>query len=268
MPDPVIDPATGEPKKGNGGTPPDPPADGSVIQVPADEWIALKTKIDIFEKGFTHQPQPAPAAPTGPTFDEQISQIDKGIEAFDSQIDEAVANGKPVSALLRERDKLIQNRTRLHIKHEDIDPAFATGIDTINQLSDTVTRTQMPYLDLVKQDYDTALNSMPADQRMNPKIRQAAYNIAVGQNITKIMEAEHEKKLRESQEPDPPEPGSSSRASNADPDTVPKPEEVLSRDTMKALRMKGQTVDEYYKSVGYKDWADFWEKRGKEYFEG
>ena len=265
MTEPIIDPATGKPKeKGNGDPPP-----GDFVQISTDEWATVKARLDTFEKmGFNVQPPQAatPPAPSGPSFDDQVKTLDSGIEAFDVQIDKAVEEGKPMTALLRERDKLTQQRIRLQIKHEDIDPAFSQGIDTINQLSETVTRAQMPHLDLVKQDYEAALNSMPADQRMNPKIRQGAYNIAVGQNVAKIIDAENEKKLRKQNEPDPPPPGSNSRSSGGDQDTVPKPEDVLSRDTMRALNLKGQTADDYYKTLGYKNWDDYWTKTGKEYF--
>jgi len=37
---------------------------------------------------------------------------------------------------------------------------------------------------------------------------------------------------------------------------------------MRALRVKNQTVDQYYTGLGYKGWKDYWEKTGKEYFEG
>lgn len=267
--EPVIDPETGEPKKGNG-TPP--PGEGNFVQISSDEWAGIKAKIDTFEKmGFNVQPQqptPAPAAPSGPSFDDKIREIDKGIDALDSQIDSAVSDGKPVSKLLRERDTLLSKRTRMEIKHHDIDPAFASGVEVIDQLSDTVTRAQMPHLDLVRNDYDAALHSLPADQRMNPKMRQAAYNIAVGQNVTKIIEAEKEKNLRASEEPPNPEPGANSRASGNENDTIPNPEAVLSKDTMRALRTAGKTVDQHYQALGYKGWTDFYEKRGKEYFEG
>ena len=260
MTEPTIDPATGKPKVGGN--------EDKFVQISPEEWGNVKGRLDTFEKmGFNVQPPqaPAPPAPSGPSFDDQIKTLDNGIAAFDAQIDEAVKEGNPMSALLGERDKLIQQRIRLQIKHEDIDPAFSQGIDTINQLSDTVTRSQMPHLDLVKQDYEAALNSMPADQRMNPKIRQAAYNIAVGQNVAKIIDAENEKRLRE-KDTEPPPPGNSSRTSGGDQNTVPKPEDILSRDTMRALNLKGQTADDYYKTLGYKNWDDYWTKTGKEYF--
>jgi hypothetical protein len=268
MTEPMIDPATGQPKAGNGG---DPNPTVNMVQIPIEDYQKLTQRIDSFEQNYIHpqhQQQQQPATPAGPTLSEQLAAIDTDIDALDVQIDAAVANNQPISKLMKQRDTLTQKQTRMRIKAEDIDPAFATGIDTINQLTDTVTRSQMPHLSLVQRDYESALNSMPPDQRMNPKIRQAAYEIAVGKNIDKIISAENERKLRESQEPAQPAPTSNSRQSGAQQDTVPKPEEVLSKDTMKALRIKGQSVDEYYKSRGYEGWNDFWTKTGKDYFEG
>jgi hypothetical protein len=48
---------------------------------------------------------------------------------------------------------------------------------------------------------------------------------------------------------------------------VPKPAEVLSRDSLAAIESVGKTPDEYYKRQGYAGgWAEFWEKRGEAYF--
>lgn len=267
MPEPIIDPVTGKPKEGNGGTLS--PA-GDFVQISKDDWTRINARLDTFEKIGFNFGQPAapaqPAAPTGPSFNDRVSEIDRNIETLDSKIDEAVSNNKPVSALLKERDKLTASRLRLQIKHEDIDPAFATGVDTINQLSDTVTRGQMPYLSIVQKDYEKHLNTLSPEQRMSPKMREAAYKLAIGDNVDKILEAEKEKALRASQEPGSPAPGSSSRAAGADQDAIPNPEDVLSRDTLKALKLKGQTPEQYYKSLGYKDWPDYWNKTGKAYF--
>lgn len=272
MPEPIIDPVTGKPKEGNGGDPSAPQ------YVTPEQYSELKGRLDTFEKVFDlrgQQPQPAPqapAAPQGPTLADQLAAVDRQIDAYDDKIDAAVKDGDPVSKLMRERDALNAKRLRMQIKSEDIDPAMASGINTINQLTDTVTRSSMPHLAIVQSDYEAALNQMPPDQRMSPQIRQMAYNLAVGQNIEKIMEAENERKLRESQDPPAPQPGSTSRANGGGgggtEDGIPKPEDVLSRDTMKALRLKGQTVDDYYKARGYEGWKDFWGKTGKDYFEG
>lgn len=266
MTEPMIDPATGQPKAGNGS---DPNPTVNMVQIPIEDYQKLTQRIDSFEQNYVHnqQQQQAPPQPSGPTLTEQLSAIDADIDKLDTQIDDAVSNGKPISKLIKQRDTLTRKQTRMQIKAEDIDPAFATGIDTINQLTDTVTRSQMPHLSIVQPEYEAALSSMPPDQRMNPKIRQAAYEIAVGKNIDKIMAAENERKLRESQEPVQPAPASNSRQNGADSDAVPKPEEVLSKDTLKALRVKGQSVDEYYKSRGYEGWNDFYTKIGKDYFE-
>jgi len=266
MTEPIIDPVTGKPKAPDGNnTPP-----GDFVQISKEEWGGINARLDTFEKmGYNIQPAtpPAPAAaPAGPSFNDRVRDIDAGIVTYNTQIDDAVANNKPVSALLTERDKLTASRLRMQIKHEDIDPAMAQGIETIDQLSDTVTRGQMPHIAIVLADYNAALNSLTPETRMNPKMRKAAYDIAVGQNVDKIMAAEQERILREANEPPPPAPGDSSRTSGGDADAIPKPEDILSRDTMNALKIKGQTADDHYKSMGYEGWDDFYVKRGKEYF--
>lgn len=280
--EPTIDPITGKSVQ------PTPPADPSdptaplvdpseMMTVPKGEWDNMKTRLDSFEKGInfgrqTAQPAAAPAVPAGPTLSDQLAEIDTQITALDTQVDAAVADGKPVSKLLKERDTLTSKRLRMQIKAEDIDPAFNAGIQTIDQLSEEITKGQMSYLTIpeVKAEYDNALASLTPDQKMNPKMRMVAYQIAVGkpENLTKILEAQKEATLREASQPptDPPAGNSRGTGGGDGGDTVPKPKDVLSRDALAAINSKGITVDEYYKKLGYNDWADFWEKRGKSYF--
>ena len=53
-----------------------------------------------------------------------------------------------------------------------------------------------------------------------------------------------------------------------DPNRIPDPSEYLSAENLFALEFAGKTVDTYYKSLGYADWADFWAKAGKAHFVG
>ena len=99
-------------------------------------------------------------------------------------------------------------------------------------------------------------------------MREAAYNIAVGQNIQKIMDAQKEEILRSASAdaaltPD----GATGRDGAGGNSDVPKPKDVLPKDSIAALKNKGISVDEHYKRMGYSGgWVDFWEKRGKAYF--
>ena len=259
---PVIDPKTGKPTE-----PPATPAP-DMVQIPATEWNGIKQRLDAFERGGMRFNQPAPAPiPQGPSFVDQIRTIDQQIEGLNTKIDEAVTNNKPVSRLLNERDQLAHKRTRMQIKYEDIDPAMNAGIQTIDQLTDAVTRGSMKHLDLVKDDFDSALNNLTPEQRMNPKMREAAYQIACGKNMDKIMAAQREEILRDAAAaPNNSPPNSNSRSADAQPAGVPQPKDVLSKDSMNAIKSKGISVDQYYQKLGYSNWADFWEKRGKGYF--
>lgn len=266
MPGPVIDPKTGKPTEPNN----EPPKEGDFV--PKSEFDALKQRLDVFEQNagnFGNQPQapPTPPAPSGPTFDEQMAKLDKAIESIDSQIDAAVADSKPVSSLMRERDKVNATKIQLRINRE-IEPKFAAGMQTIDYLSGEVTKGKMPYYDVVRKEVDSQLSQLPADQRMDPRVREAAYNLAVGQNIDKIVAAKEEEIRR-----------SVAEAGNLDPngqtgrtagqqysEGIPKPEDVLGPGAIAALNSKGVTVDEEYRRRGYKGWEDYYEKVGKKYF--
>jgi len=263
MPDPAIDPTTGEPA----------PVAPQSVSVPAEEWAAVKAKLDVFEKlgpMLGDRQAPAPAAPRGPTLADQVKEIDGQIEGLNAQIDDAISDGKGVSALLTKRDNLTHKRTRLLIKAEDIDPAISSGISTIEQLSSEVTRGKMPYFDIVRDDYEAAMRNLPPEQRMSPTAQTEIYNYAVGKNITKIQEVEKEKILRESAPPQggaPPAGGGRAPEGGGDGD-IPKPKDVLSEGALSAIKRRGLSVDEYYKGMGYKGgFGDWWTKVGKAYHE-
>lgn len=262
MSEPTIDPKTGKPIE---------PAAPAAEYVPKADFDAAIKRLDAFEQNSgnfgTPQP-PVPPAPAGPSFDEQIATFDKSLETIDTQIDAAQEDGKPISTLLRQRDKINSMKVKLEVNRE-MGPKLAAGMQTIDYLSGEVTRGKMPHLDIVKKDYDDQLAGLDPSQRMNPQIRQAAYNIAVGQNIDKIVAAKEEE-VRRSVASDPnliPE-GQSGRTAGAQYGAdIPDPKKILGSDAMAALRTKGTSVDDYYRKQGYKGgWPEFWEKRGKVYF--
>jgi hypothetical protein len=263
MPDPVIDPTTGEPVTPN-------PPEGIVIK--QEEWDAMKQKLDAFDRGggggqFQPQAPPPPPEPSGPTLAEQVSEFDKKINELGVQIDTAIKDEKPISELLAKRDSLTSQRTRLVIKSEDIDPALSAGVNTIDKLSAEMTRGQMQYYDVVKDDYEAALSGLPADQRMNPETRKLAYEMSVGKNIDKITELKKEELLRSAADDPSLIPGNNNSRTTPDVDpNIPSPKDILGSDALAALKLKGKTVDEYYKGLGYQDWPDYWEKTGKAYF--
>lgn len=274
MPDPIIDPKTGQTRVDQqGGAPPDPNAQPQMVTIDANEWNNMKTRLDSFERGFQAgkqvQPPAQPVQPSGPSFSDQIAEIDTQINALNTKIDEAVQNGKPVSKLMTDRDVLAHKRTRMQIKHEDIDPAFAAGVQTIDQLSDEITRGQMPHLSIseVKQEYDKALSNLTPEQKMNPQMRQMAYRMAVGkpENMQKIMDIQKEEILRSaSQPPDDPPPSNSRTSGAGDQGVIPKPENFLSKAALDAISYKGITVDEYFRRMGHEGYEDWYRKHHME----
>jgi len=258
MPDPVIDPTTGEPMEPQ--TPP-------TVLVPAEEWGAMKARLDVFEKNTLNQShQQTTQTPAGPTFNDQIKEIEIKIDALDSEIDKKVADGKPVSALMKERSSLDRQITRLYIKNEDIDPVINAGMQTIDQLSNEVSKGQFKYMDIVKKDYDTLMQSIDPGQRASLDVKQKIYQMAVGQNMDAILEAKTEEILRKGHDnAGNPIPGNNGRQTTDD--GIPAADKILSREAINAIKSRGMTVDEYYIKRGHKDgWKGYFEKY-KSYYE-
>lgn len=257
MSDPVIDPTTGEPAETKKET----------VQVSAQEFGELKGRLDAYEKNAFNQNKPQPAqAPTGPTVNDQITEIEKQIDTLDAKIDQRVSEGKPVSSLMKERSKLDRQITRLQIKSEDIDPVINAGMQTIDQLSSEVSRGKMKYYDIVKDDYDSLLATIDPSQRSSMDVKKKIYDIAVGQNIDKIMEAQKEELLRAGH--DNANDGTpNGKGRNKSDDDTPKPSDILSRDAINAIKSKGLTVDEYYKKRGNPEgWKGYFKKH-KSYYQ-
>jgi hypothetical protein len=283
MVEPIIDPATGLPKTppgqqpgGTPATPPDPNAP-QFVQIDKGEWEGMKQKLSTFEAGFNAgrqtQPVQPPPEPKGPTLEDQIAGVEKQINVLDTQIDEAVKDGKPVSKLMQERSKLDRQITRMQIKAEDIDPVLSTGFQTLDQISSELAQSKMPYLSIpgVRKEYDAALVNFTPEQRMNPAIRDAAYRMAIGkpENFEAIITARKEEELRSVTPPQGGEPGGSSRDNGGQDGGgggIPAPDKVLSKEALSAIKYRGLTVDQYYQKRGYKDWKDYYEKH-KSYYE-
>lgn len=255
MPEPLIDPGTGDPV-----VPEDAPKTVSI-----EEFNQLKGKLDAFETMYKDKGTltPAPVAPSGPTFEEQVSEITSKIDKIDDQIDEALANGKPIKALNKQRDVLLLERTTLQVRGT-IEPQLANGLQTLNSLTERVTKGDMPYLDLVKDDYEAGLQTLTPEAQADPAVRLKVYQFAVGMNVDKVHEARNEERLRrEADQAALEAPRSSPKGKNY----VPKPSEIWPKDTIRMIRESGSSPEKYVQTVlGYADWNEYWEKSGKDYF--
>jgi len=230
----------------------------------------LNLKMETF--GQPRGPAPPPK-PAGPTLEEEVAELDKSLASLDEPYEEAVRKGEGVLAIQKKREQLIQKRADL-IHSRDINELKTYGTFAIDRLTDEVVGSKLELLRIpeVKQSYEAALNSMAPDQRMNPETRLLAYKFACGEHMDKIFDLKLQEHLRKEEETKTNIPtggaGREHELSKDDPNYVPKPEDVLTKDNLAALRRVGKTVDGYYKQMGYDGWADFWKKDGKAYFEG
>lgn len=240
--------------------------------VSVDDFKSLKDSIESMRIRMETFGQPQPTVPITPkedTTQQEIVSLDTKIESMNEKIDKAVYEGKGVGALLCERDHLVErkNEIRNEVKLNEI---RRTGVDTLDRLSDQVVRTQMPHLNIpeIKQSYESALTQMDPSVRMNPEIRLAAYHHAVGKNMNIIVESAKQEALRVDTTQTNEISTTTSRATDAESKGgIPTPDKVLSKDNLDAITSVGKTVDEYYKSLGYKGWEDHYETN-REFYEG
>jgi hypothetical protein len=237
--------------------------------VKMEDYARLEGKIDALASVFSQQqPGTAEPAPTGPTMAEHIAKYDEALLTLDEAMDKAVADGKPVSEIQRKREEIIQ--AKADIKYgTQIQELQNFGINAIGSLTDEVIKGQMPDLAHaeVKASYDKALSGMPADQRMNPEARRIAYNFARGENMDRIIELEREKILRDVETGVTTVPGAAAAPALSPagyPEGVPDPKDHFTQDNFDALDAKGQSVEDFCKSMGYDGWADYYESTIKE----
>jgi hypothetical protein len=261
MPNPVIDPGTGKPTE----------PEVAKVEINADEWRKAQdamAKLDVFERmNYNPTQTPAPSKPSGPTLADQLADFESRIDTLDDQIDAASSEGQPTKALRKQRDALAAEKIRLQIRHEDIAPIREIGLNTMSQLTGELSRQKMPHFELVKDDFNKLINSLPPEQRVSSEVHKWAYDTAVGQNFDKLVAAEREKILRETATQAAVDTTNASRYTGKDGKEIPKPEDVLGSGAIHALREKGQSVDDYYRSLGYSGWADHYEKN-IEYYGG
>jgi hypothetical protein len=235
------------------------------------EFAELKGKLDVFEKMAMNfnQPPPVTQAPISPpAYLDDIKRLEGQVADLDAQIDAAIADGTSTSTLRKQQRELSKQITRLEIKNEDIDPALSTGAETLGKISAEVAKGRMPLLsnESVKGFFEDALNNLPIDQRMNPAIQDKLYQMAIGANHEKIVEAKIEEALRSSvQDPNLSPGGKNTRTGAAAGPEIPKPIDVFGPEGLQALKMKGRTVDQHCQALGCSDYADWWEKVGKDY---
>lgn len=248
----MIDPLTGQEIQA---------AQPQTVTVPAEEWAAIKARMDIFDKMGAFQAQ-QPVAPPIDKSAEKLASIETKLDALDADIDQAILEGRSIKDLTRKRDKLVQDKMDMRMEAA-LDPIRTTGLNAIDQLSSEVYKSQMPHLDFVKKDFEANLSRLPIEMRMTAEGKKMAYDLAVGINASKLIDLEREKMMRQATTQNLAGGSSGSVKREAD---VPEPAAVLPQEAMAFLRTSGKTADQFYQGLGFADWNDYFKKH-KPYFE-
>ncbi len=176
------------------------------VAVKKEDWDALNTKLtdfgrklDVFEQSATSvRVQPAaPAAPAGPTIEQQLSEIDTQIDKLEDDLDAAIEAEKPTKELRakirRLSDKKAELRTNAIAANLEV-----RGVGMFEQITGTVMQPQFPLLRFapVKREYDDYLSRMTPAMRANPEALMRAYQLAVGARFTEVMSLQAEETAR------------------------------------------------------------------------
>lgn len=275
-------PAGATPPSDPNGTPPEPK------YVTEEQFNSIKGQLDSVAQSLerfqtaaeAHPPYQQTSTPAAPAADPhegtkaRIAAIDNELKELAEKAESAGYSGKGLGEVMTRQNQLFTERGELQgqMLASRVDPRMEAGIYTLDALSTEITSSKMPYLSVpeVKDRYSHYIGQLSPEQRMNPQAKIGAYNLAVGENQTKIEEIKRQQWLREAEEAatqDPASGGSSGRSAGAGTPGIPRPEDVLSPQALKTIKGSRQhEPDSYYRSLGYGGWEDYYTKN-KDYFE-
>lgn len=245
-------------------TDPTPPAPETVT-LTKEEWTATTKRLDAFEQRFADldsrpaaaQP-PTPSAPT-PSIDEQIAPINERIHTLTTKIDEAIAAGQPISDLQRQRDELLERKITMRADAK-LAQFSGQGFGALSDISSTIMRDKMPHLKHrpIRESYEAKIASLPAAARANPATLKAVYDLAVGENLSIVLESEQtEAQRRAAEPPGVPPPPARTPTSPSGPGSPGDFASVFGEDALRALRTAGRTPEDFVKHLGYKSLDEY-----------
>ena len=259
-------------QEGQSGGQQEPP---KTVEVPVDFFANLgetlqniNQKLDFVAKSA----EPAPPPPPPPPEIKDVSDADY-YEAI------ADANRSGDYTKVREMDAIRRNATEeraVRRIEERVGPQLTEGARAISQLSSSVLRSEMPFYDDLKDEIEAELGKATPEQRANPDLMRAAYHYVVGRNTDKIIDLEMQRRLRQGEVVIPGTPGTgagdrqqgAAEGQGAAGEAAPPYTEVLSKDSVDALKAVGKTGDDYARSLGYKNWSDYYNTMHKPFYEG
>ena len=236
------------------------------------QLTGIAQKLETLQTAQPAYQQPTvPVAPVDPHKEakERIVAIDTQLEDLTKKMDDATYAGKGAGEVMAQQNRLMVERSTLvgQTLIPSPDARMEAGIQTLDALSTEITSGKMPHLTLpeVKNSYERYIGQLTPEQRMNPQAKMGAYNLAVGENLPKIEEAQKQVWLREAEEIATQDGGSPPGPDGKSTGTTPTPAEVLSPEALRSIKgSRHRSPENYYRSLGYEGWDDYYEKN-KEY---
>lgn len=237
-------------------TPPSPPAESTpppVNYASADEFREFQRNVEGgFNKllGMLQRTGTVEATPATP-----IEDIN------DEELEEAIANGKGGSKLIRKAIAAAVEKVR----RSEVAPLRDLGLGSIAKLTRHMATKEMKFYDRYRTEIDAAIDALPADQKLNPDLLIAIHNTIAGrpENIEKMLKEERERALRSDDAGGSEIPGQRrGDVQNRQP-AVPTPRELWGEGGAQALEAAGRTPDRFAQGMGYRDWPHYVEEYKK-----
>lgn len=244
-----------EPEK----TPQDLETERQTAAIAAGVSAAMKPVIEQLATRENSTPAPVVTQPQ--------ARIVPDVGTIDAEIDDAIANGRPVSKLLARRDEI----ARARLERDVIDPIRAQGGAAIGSMARQAAERLPRY-----KTYKKEIDQMVADyQAANPaavvtyEIYDQAHSIVSGRHVDDILNSDREEQIRQGREREAaallPTGGSSrEELPGKDPTSL---QEILAGDWKRDFRTKSRAVgnrteEEELRKAGYKNgFPDFLKER-------
>lgn len=244
-----------EPEK----TPQDLETERQAAAIAAGVSAAMKPVIEQLATRENSTPAPAVTQPQ--------ARIVPDVGAIDAEIDDAIANGRPVSKLLARRDEI----ARARLERDVIDPIRAQGGAAIGSMARQAAERLPRY-----KTYKKEIDQMVADyQAANPaavvtyEIYDQAHSIVSGRHVDDILSSDREEQIRQGREREaaallPTGGRVGDEPVEKEPTSL---SELLSGDWKREFRSKSRetgnrTEDEELRKAGYKNgFSDYLKER-------
>ena len=151
-----------------------------------------------------------------------------------------------------------------NLRTNEIAPLRTTGSQALSELSGKLASADMPHLDIpeIKKTYQEKVKQMEAQgQVVNSQFHKGLYDLAVGENITKVQDKIQQGFLREQETIVNVPTGASGRENASDSTTVPTVEKFFDQEALQKLSQKHhgltplQAADrEFARHGGYTEW--------------